>query len=95
MSIMDLVEVSFQLIASLALFVVKDHLLSRWLPFGSETGNFKEAFHADKKKPNSSKKLNFNTLNCANCGGFVMVFEYLYKLPKRIDEYRARRERGE
>lgn len=42
-------------------------------PFCLERGNFDTAFHAEKKKPNSSKKLNFDTLKCGNCGGYVMV----------------------
>jgi len=42
-------------------------------PFCFEKGNFSTAFHAEKKKPNSSKKLNFDTLKCENCSGYVMV----------------------
>ena len=42
-------------------------------PFCMERGNFKTAFHAEKKKPNSKKKLNFDTLECGNCKGYVMV----------------------
>jgi len=42
-------------------------------PFCMERGNFKVAFHAEKKKPNSDKKLNFDTLECGNCKGYVMV----------------------
>ncbi|MBU0699654.1 MAG: hypothetical protein ABIK98_06590 [Pseudomonadota bacterium] len=42
-------------------------------PFCFEKGNFSTAFHATKKKPNSSKKLNFDTLKCENCAGYVMV----------------------
>ena len=42
-------------------------------PFCMERGNFKTAFHAEKKKPNSGKKLNFDTLECGNCKGYVMV----------------------
>ena len=42
-------------------------------PFCMERGNFKTAFHAEKKKPNSEKKLNFDTLECGNCKGYVMV----------------------
>lgn len=42
-------------------------------PFCMERGNFKTAFHAEKKKPNSDKKLNFDTLECGNCAGYVMV----------------------
>lgn len=42
-------------------------------PFCMERGNFKTAFHTEKKKPNSNKKLNFDTLECGNCAGYVMV----------------------
>mgnify|MGYP001576278160 CR=1 FL=1 len=41
-------------------------------PFCMETGNFKVAFHAEKKKPNGHKLLNFDTLECGNCKGYVM-----------------------
>lgn len=42
-------------------------------PFCLEKGNFSVAFTEAKKKPNSSKRLNFTTLKCENCAGFVMV----------------------
>lgn len=42
-------------------------------PFCMERGNFATAFHATKKKPNSDKCLNFDTLECGNCKGYVMV----------------------
>ncbi|WP_143156573.1 DUF4145 domain-containing protein [Desulfacinum infernum] len=42
-------------------------------PFCMERGNFKTVFHAEKKKPSSGKKLNFDTLECGNCKGYVMV----------------------
>jgi hypothetical protein len=42
-------------------------------PFCFEDGNFKTVFHAEKKKHNSSKKLNFDTLECGNCKGYVMA----------------------
>lgn len=42
-------------------------------PFCMERGNFKLVFHAEKKKPNESKKLNFDTYECGNCKGYVMV----------------------
>jgi hypothetical protein len=42
-------------------------------PFCLEKGNFKTVFHAEKKKPNDSKRLNFDTLECGNCKGYVMV----------------------
>jgi hypothetical protein len=43
-------------------------------PFCFEKGNFELAFHAEKKKPNSNKVLNFDTYKCGNCAGYVMVF---------------------
>jgi len=42
-------------------------------PFCLEEGNFALEHHAEKKKPNSSKKLNFDTYKCGNCAGYVMV----------------------
>lgn len=42
-------------------------------PFCHKEGKFETAFHAEKKKANSDKALNFDTLKCANCAGFVMV----------------------
>lgn len=41
-------------------------------PFCMEKGNFQVAHHAEKKKPNGSKVLNFDTLQCGNCSSFVM-----------------------
>lgn len=42
-------------------------------PFCMEEGNFELEHHAEKKKPNSNKKLNFDTYKCGNCAGYVMV----------------------
>ncbi len=42
-------------------------------PFCNERGKFETVFHAVKRKPNSRKALNFDTLKCANCAGFVHV----------------------
>jgi len=65
-------------------------------PFCLETGNFALAFHAEKKKPNGSKKLNFDTLECGNCKGYVMCFWsagdglYFYHVlpwPIRVEKY--------
>lgn len=42
-------------------------------PFCDERGNFSIEHHAEKKKANSSKVLNFDTLKCGNCAGYVMV----------------------
>jgi hypothetical protein len=41
--------------------------------FCGETGNWGLEHHAEKKKPNEAKRLNFDTLKCGNCGGYVMV----------------------
>ena len=41
--------------------------------FCLERGNFKTEHHAEMKKPNGRKKLNFDTLQCSNCGGYVLV----------------------
>ncbi|MDG9931010.1 MULTISPECIES: DUF4145 domain-containing protein [unclassified Pseudomonas] len=43
-------------------------------PFCSERGNFEVEHHAEKKKPNGRKVLNFDTLKCGNCASYVMVF---------------------
>lgn len=42
-------------------------------PFCDEKGNFALAYHAEKKKPNSDKCLNFDLYQCRNCMGFVHV----------------------
>lgn len=42
-------------------------------PFCYEEGNFELVFHSEKKKPNSSKKLNFDVYKCSNCVGYVHV----------------------
>lgn len=59
-------EGSGQLGESLAIYKIT-------CPFCLEKGKFKTVFHAEKKKPNSDKKLNFDTLECSNCKGYVMV----------------------
>lgn len=41
--------------------------------FCGEKGNYSIEHHAEKKKPNSRKVLNFDTLKCGNCGGYVLV----------------------
>lgn len=43
-------------------------------PFCSEKGNFAIEHHAEKKKPNGRKILNFDTLKCGSCASYVMVF---------------------
>ena len=42
-------------------------------PFCLEVGNFEVEHHAEKKKPNSEKRLNFDTLVCTHCQGYVLV----------------------
>jgi len=42
-------------------------------PFCLESGNFKVQHHSEKKKTNGHKILNFDTLKCNNCAGYVMV----------------------
>src|SRR3954470_1057066 len=42
-------------------------------PFCSGQGKFSTDFHAEKKQPNGAKVLNFDTLKCSACGGFVQV----------------------
>jgi Domain of unknown function (DUF4145) len=41
--------------------------------FCGEKGNFALAYHAEKKKANSSKKLNFDVYQCRNCIGYIHV----------------------
>jgi hypothetical protein len=41
--------------------------------FCGEKGNFGLAYHAEKKKANSNKKLNFDLYQCRNCMGFLHV----------------------
>ncbi|HEY0010859.1 MAG TPA: DUF4145 domain-containing protein [Candidatus Paceibacterota bacterium] len=41
--------------------------------FCGEEGNFELEHHAEKRKANSSKTLNFDTYKCGNCAGYVMV----------------------
>ncbi len=43
-------------------------------PFCLERGNFSLAHHEEKKKPSGNKILNFDTLECGNCRGYVLVF---------------------
>lgn len=62
----DLGEGSGQLGETLAIYTIT-------CPFCLEKGNFRTAYHAEKKKPNSRKVLNFDTLECGNCKGYVMV----------------------
>jgi hypothetical protein len=41
--------------------------------FCGERGNFRREFHAEKKKPNSRKVLNFDTLKCGSCASYAQV----------------------
>jgi hypothetical protein len=41
--------------------------------FCGEKGHFSLAYHGEKKKPNSDKRLNFDVYQCHNCMGFVHV----------------------
>jgi len=42
-------------------------------PFCLERGNFRTVHHVEKKKSNDRKKLNFDTLQCGSCSGYVMT----------------------
>jgi len=52
--------------ADLALYAIE-------CAFCGERGNFSRAFHGEKKKPNSEKRLNFDVYKCGNCAGYVHV----------------------
>ena len=41
--------------------------------FCLERGNFKTVHHAEKKKANGRKVLNFDTLQCGSCGSYALV----------------------
>ncbi len=41
--------------------------------FCGEQCNFSRVFNAEKKKPNSKKRLNLDVYECGNCAGFVHV----------------------
>lgn len=58
-------------------------------PFCFEKGNFNTSFHAEKKKPNSSKTLNFDTLECGNCKGYVMVLWSVNEYSADLHDYRV------
>lgn len=75
----DLGEWSGQMGEELALYGIT-------CPFCMERGNFKVAFHAEKKKASSHKKLNFDTLECGNCKGYVMC---LWSAGHRLHSYRV------
>ena len=58
-------------------------------PFCMERGNLETEFHAEKKKPNSDKKLNFDTLKCGNCAGYVMVLWSAGEYGGRLHGYKV------
>ncbi|MFW8602513.1 DUF4145 domain-containing protein [Desulfobacterota bacterium M19] len=55
-------------------------------PFCEERGNFETVHHEEKKKPNGSKVLNFDTLKCGSCASFVMVF---WSVGRGLHSYRV------
>ena len=57
--------------------------------FCEERGNFERVFHAEKKKPDSDKRLNFDVYRCANCSGYVHVLWSASELGGGIHAYRA------
>ncbi len=62
----ELGEGAGQLGETLAIYLIE-------CPFCGEKGKFETEFHAEKKKPNSRKQLNFDTLKCVNCSRYVQV----------------------
>lgn len=58
-------------------------------PFCGEKGNFGLAHHAEKKKANSSKKLNFDVYQCRNCVGYVHVLWSANEFGYGIYEFRV------
>ena len=54
--------------------------------FCGENGNWKLEHHAEKKKPNDEQRLNFDTLKCGNCAGYVMV---LWSAGDRLHNYKV------
>ena len=65
-------------------------------PFCTERGNFTIAHHAEKKKPNGRKILNFDTLECGSCRSYVLCLwsasdsHHDYKVlpwPLRVDKH--------
>jgi hypothetical protein len=55
-------------------------------PFCSEKGNWKLEHRSEKKKPNSSKVLYFDTYKCGSCASYVMVF---WSAGFRLHDYRV------
>lgn len=54
--------------------------------FCGERGNWELAYHAEKKKPNSRKTINFDTLKCGNCAAFAMV---LWSAGDQLHDYKV------
>jgi hypothetical protein len=52
--------------------------------FCHEKGNFGLAYHAEKKKAGSSKKLNFDLYQCRNCMAFVHVLWSAQEFPSSM-----------
>src|ERR1700726_1256932 len=42
--------------------------------FCGDSGNFKATHHVEKKGGSKNKILNYEVLQCANCGNYTMVF---------------------
>jgi Domain of unknown function (DUF4145) len=42
--------------------------------FCGESGNFKTTYHVEKKDGSKYKTLNYDILQCVNCGNYTMVF---------------------
>lgn len=58
-------------------------------PFCEERGNFSTEYHAEKKKPNGRKVLNFDTLQCGRCASYVQVFWSATEDGSRIHDYKV------
>jgi hypothetical protein len=54
--------------------------------FCGEDGNWELEHHAEKKKPNEDQRLNFDTLKCGNCSGYVLV---LWSAGERLHDYKV------
>ena len=55
-------------------------------PFCSEKGNWQLENRNEKKKPNSSKILYFDTYKCGNCASYIMIF---WSAGYRLHSYRT------
>ncbi|MEX2515934.1 MAG: DUF4145 domain-containing protein [Gammaproteobacteria bacterium] len=52
--------------------------------FCLERGNWQRVSHHEKKQPNAEKRLNFDTFECGNCKGYVLV---LWSAGDRLHDY--------